>query len=186
MKPHTVTAGETGVIRIFTIDLPVDNAADFADDMGAIEVDNSWPLQTALGAADLDPAFVDVFPASDLEGVGLADYLIDGTGISADDIAPFRAQLDGLTGNIVVIHSRAFKGVVQTLSPKAPLHYIATFQEDRAPVTFEPLPNPDPAPAIEDLPQKKTPSDAAMGGRVATIALLVMGLLVWLMIWVAG
>jgi len=66
------------------------------------------------------------------------------------------------------------------------LFLISTLKEQGANVVFEPLPNPDPVAAIESPPQKKRPSDAAMSGRVATVALLVMALLVGLMIWIAG
>jgi len=182
----TIRQNSVGVVWLFAVDLPEQEIDAFqgrgVSDNGA----DVWSIQDALGATYLDGDHYDLFDVADLDDLGLAGLLIDGHGIDPAEIDPMRAQLSQLSGYVLILTSGAVAEVDQTLTPKAPLRWIATFKEDLPPVNFEPLPNPDPAPAMEDAPQKKKPSDAAMGGRVATIALIVMGLLVWLMIKIAG
>ena len=55
--------------------------------------------QKALGAETLDPEHVEVFPVSDLEGVGLAGYLEDGMGVPADQLEDMRAR--ALTPDVI-------------------------------------------------------------------------------------
>lgn len=174
-----IKSSEIGVVRVFAVDIPADQIAAFNSRNG------TWPLRDALGAGALDPAHVEVFDASDLAGVGLAGYLEEGHAIPEDQIAPMRERLDGQTGTLMVITSRAFEGAAQTLSPRAPLRLIGTFSEPHDPVTFGALPDPG-AREPEGTPQKKRPSDAAMSGRVATVVLLVLALLVVGMVWIAS
>lgn len=178
-----IRASEQGVVRVFAVDLPADGIAAFTRRNG------SWPLREALGAQHLDAGRIDVFDVADLDGVGLTGYLQEGAGIPADQIAPLRARLDGLSGTVLVVPTSAFGGTEQTLTPRAPLRLVATLTESRDPVTFRPLPDqsaratePEPPAA----PARKAPSDAAMSGRVAMIALVVLGLLVGLMVWIAA
>ncbi len=169
---------EIGVVRVFDVDLTAEEAGPFNRRNG------SWPLQEALGAEALDPEYLDLFQIEDLEGVGLAGYLHDGMGVAEQDLAEHRAALDRLSGTVLVVGSRAFGGVAQTLRPHAPLHLVATFNEDKTPVTFEPL--PDESARSDSKPKKPPPSDAAMSGRVATIALLVLFALTGVIIWIAA
>ena len=50
-------------------------------------------LGRALGKAPDDPSRVEVFPVSNLEGLGLAGYLIEGCGVAESQIAPDRSRL---------------------------------------------------------------------------------------------
>ncbi|SEK60459.1 hypothetical protein [Roseovarius nanhaiticus] len=179
-----IKATETGVVRIFAVDIPADRIAAFTARNG------SWPLGEALGAEALDPAHVEIFDADDLAGLGLPGYLADGYAIPEEQLAPLRGQLMSQKGVLMVVTSRAFQGTAQTLTPRAPLSLIATLQEPVDPVTFAALPDASartPAEPPQDAePQKKAPSDAAMSGRVATVVLLVLALLVGVMIWIAA
>ncbi|MCF2904734.1 hypothetical protein L0666_07025 [Octadecabacter sp. CECT 8868] len=186
IDPVNVGQYEKGLYRLYSVDLTADYIAAFADPNYSGDDDTVWPLKEALGATHLDEDFVEVFDVADLADMGLAQYMITGNGVAEADIEPYRELLDGITGYVVMVATSAFGGVEQTLVPVAPLRYIAAFKEDGMEVTFEPLPNPDPQAVIEDAPLKKKPSDAAMSGRIATIALLVMAVLVWVMIKVAG
>ncbi|SLN53719.1 hypothetical protein [Pseudooctadecabacter jejudonensis] len=182
-----VSATEIGVVRVFAVDLRADQVDAFETKL-QIGDTTTWPIADALGADLLDPDHFDLFDSAILDDLGLAGLLMDGHGIPKAEVEPMRAQLEAVTGHVLILHSRAVNGTDQTLTPKPPLRWIGTFATERAPVSFDTLPNPDPSATLEDPPQtkKKQPSDAAMSGRIATLALLVMALLVGLMIWVAG
>ena len=121
-----------------------------------------------------------------VEPVGLREMLIDGYGIDAIQADAALPTLEGITDlhprMFVFVRSGAFMDHAATLRADSPLVMIEAFREPGANISFTPFPNPDPQAVLEDKSAKKTPSDAAMGGRVATVALLVMRLLVWLMI----
>ena len=169
---------EAGVVRVFDVDLTAQEAEAFNRRNG------TWPLRDALGAEVLDPEHVDLIQVEDLEGVGLVGYLEEGMGVAAAELADHRPALDRLSGTVLVLGSRAFGGAAQVVRPSAPLRLVATFTEDRPPVSFDPL--PDAGAVRRPEPGKPPPSDAAMSGRVATIALLVLFLLTGLVIWIAA
>ncbi len=173
----TIKNTEHGVVRVFDVDLTPEEIKPFNRRNGI------WPLQQALGADTLDPDHIELFPVEDLDELGLARYLEEGHGIDADEIAEMRQRLDGLSGHVLIVKSRAFGGTAQTLEPRAPLRLIASFNEDRAPVSFDPLPSEG---ARGTTGGKPPPSPAAMSGRVASIALLVLFLLVAVVVWVAS
>ncbi|WP_299610545.1 hypothetical protein [uncultured Tateyamaria sp.] len=174
-----VPQNERGVIRVFALSMTDDEARTLKDDPALIEA--------ALGTS-VDAAQVEVFPVSDLEGVGLVGYLAEGNAVPMDQLNPDRAKLDKLGGWVMIVFSLAFRDCETTLSPAASLTLIGTYGETRtdwrATETVEAKSaQPYSAPA-ETV--KKKPSDAAMSGRIAMIALLVLGLLTWAMIWIGG
>lgn len=130
-----VREGEAGRVWVFAVDLAGAELEAFTRRNG------SWPLREALGAEALDPARVEVFAVSDLEGVGLARYLQEGHGIAPGDLQGLRERLDAQTGTVMVLASRAFEGREQTLTPRAPLRLLASLSEERTPVTFASLPS---------------------------------------------
>lgn len=167
-----VKSTEHGLVRLFAVDLPPEKI-------------ESFDAEDALGVKALDHAHVELFAISDLTGLGLSGYMNEGLGISRDDLDS--ARLDALTGFVLIVRSAAFRGQETTLTTKAPLRWIGTYPEESAPVKFEPLPS---AAALGDVPPppitRKRPSDAAMSGRVAMIALLVIFALTALVIWLAA
>ena len=165
-----VKAGERGVVRVFSVDLP--------------EVETKgFNASEALGVETLVPDYVELFPVEDLKGLGLAAYMHDGLGIAEEDLDT--ARLDGLKGYVLIVLSAAFGGAAVTLAPRAPLRWIGTYTEESAPVKFEPLPDAS-AQGNVVSEGKPPPSDAAISGRVAMIALLVIFALTALMVWIAG
>ena len=178
----TVSETEHGLVRLFVLNRPADLPRGEALELAQIA---DWLGVQALNTADVQQIWTD-----DLTDLPLDDLLRQGYDIPAAEIAPHRAAIDGTMDLhptiFVIIRSSAFLSKPLTLKQDGPLHLIATLREPGADVTFETLPNPDPEAVLEDPPQKKKPSDAAMSGRIATVALLLMALLVWLMIWVAG
>lgn len=171
------------------------------------------PQAGLLGVDDVDADFVEIFDLANLAGLGLAGYLITGNGIPEAQIAPDRATLDALQGQVLILFAAAFTNHPVTLHPDPRLTLIASYAEDIPPVEFEPLPdaaaqgslgaaksapnaqplgtaNPLPAPQLAPPDTAETPpsqkySNARMSGMVATYALLVMFAMVGLMIWLA-
>lgn len=172
-----IRANETGLVRLFQIDLPPDEIESFSGDL--------HNLQLALGAKWLDAEYVEVFSASDLKGLGLAGYMTEGLGIAAADLTSEKARLDALQGHMLVVLSKAFDGVEQVLTPKAPLRWVGTYAEEAANITFEPLPD-ESAKGVAPAMDKKVPSQAAMQGKVATLVLIFLALFVWVLIKIAG
>jgi len=168
---------EHGVVRVFTVDLPEDEIDSFNRRNG------NWPLQRALGAETLDSDHVELFAVSDLAGLGLSGYLEEGHGVAEETLSDLRGRLDALTGHVLTVPSRAFGGQGQTLTPTHPLRLVATLDERAEPVSFAPLPSEG---AKGTTGGKPAPSNAAMSGRIASIALLVLFLLVAIMIWIAA
>lgn len=167
-----IKPGERGTVRVFAVDIAKDQIKQF-------------DVAAALGATHLDLEQVEIFDISDLQGLGLTGFLEDGHGIPADQLSDMRPQLEGLKGVLLIVPSRAFEDQAQTLTPDAPLRLVGTFFEDRPPVSFDPLPS-EAALGNVNTDAKPRPSNAAMSGRVATVALLVLALLVVVMIWIAG
>ena len=175
-----IRAGERGVLRLFQIDLPREGIEGFTE---SDPLSGRWPLKEALGVEDINETFIDVVAIRDLDDMGLTGYMVEGLGVSKDEIAPHRNQLDALEGHVVVVLSGAFKGLAVTLLPRAPLRWIGTFFEDRPAIKFEKLPSESSIPAPS---AKKAKSNAAMSGRVATLALLVIFGITGLMILIAA
>lgn len=174
-----ISATEQGVVRVFAVDLPASELENFTRSNG------TWPLRDALGAEALNVERIEIFDVSDLSGMGLSAYLEEGQGVKPEELAPLRAQLDSLKGTVMVLPSSALAGVAQTLEVKAPLRLVATLNEDRPPVEFDTLPD-ETAKAEHPPLTPPAPSDAAMSGRVAMIALLVIAVLTAVLIWIAA
>ena len=180
-----VRADERGVVRLFAVDLPPEQIKGFAEPDYKTDPDEApWALKEALGAEYLDSDFIELFPVSDLTGVGLPGYRTEGLGIAEGDVASDRARLEAVSGHVLIVVSSAFGGFAQTIRPRAPLRWIGTSVEETAPVRFEPLPS-EAAKGEVTTAAKPRPSDAALSGRVARAALLVLFALVAVMVWVA-
>ncbi len=165
-------------VFVFALNLPSEEILAFTDPS-----QESWPLKDALGAAALDPDGIEIVALKDIAGLGLADFLIEGHGMDAAPVLADKARLDALQGHAVLIHAAAFQGVAQILSPGAELTFIGRYSGLRAATPVEPLRFDAAEGTLEG--GAPAPSDARMGGRIATVALLVLFLLVGLMIWVA-
>ena len=137
-----IPRGERGRIRVFSLSMSKDEAENLE-------------LGRALGKAPDDPSRVEVFPVSNLEGLGLAGYLIEGCGVAESQIAPDRSRLDALDGHEMLLFSRAFPEGDVTLHPEPALTLIGTYDEVRpappsapvesqsaAPYTGAPKPSP--------------------------------------------
>jgi hypothetical protein len=178
-NPISIPANEVGVIRVFALSMSGAEAEALKDDPQA--------LQSVLGT-QVDADQIEVFPVSDLEGVGLVGYLAEGNAVPLDQLAPDRAKLDRLGGWVMIVFSRAFGDQAASLSPAPELTLIGTYGEIRTDWRATETVEADSAKPYSAPPEtvKKRPSDAALSGRVAMIVLILLGLFTWAMIWIAG
>ena len=123
--------------------------------------------------------------AETLADYGLADYLIEANGMDPASVDPDRARLDALTGPVLLVLSGALADGIDRLAPRAPLTLVGRYTETPDFTLRPPLRSDAASGAIGDAPAKR-PSDAAMSGRIATLALLVLFALVGVMIWVGA
>ncbi|APX12305.1 hypothetical protein [Tateyamaria omphalii] len=174
-----IPTNERGVIRVFALSMTDKEAQALKDDPAAINM--------ALGA-DVNADQVEVFPVADLEGVGLVGYLTEGNAVPMDQITPDRAKLEKLGGWVLIIFSLAFEDRAATLDPASSLTLIGTYGELRTDWGAAEKVEADSAKPYSAPSEtvKKKPSDAAMSGRIAMIALIVLGILTYLMIWIGG
>lgn len=121
-NPMTVLAGERGVVRVFALTIE-------AGGSNALRAPRA--LDMALGVHDIDPAYVEIFPITDLDGVGLAAYLTEGCGVPKAQVAPDASRLDATQGHVMVVRSRAFGDRAVTLRPAAQLELIGTYTEQQ-------------------------------------------------------
>lgn len=178
MTTLRINGSETGVTRVFALDLPAEAVARFVTEAETGE----WPLRASLGAKALRARFVDTVDLADLGEMPLTRYLTEAHGVPAADLAPMAPQLDGLRGHVLILPAQAFAQTTQVLTVASPLRWIGTFGEER----------PTPAgPAVESAsaatrPAKAPVSHAAMSGRVATLVLLLLFAFVALLVWIAA
>jgi len=169
----TIPAHDHGQIRIFALDMvPPEPLKDKTTE----------GLAGAFGVL-LNPDFVDVIDTAALGEMSLSAYVRQGYDFEPD--AADDAALGALKGWVIFVMSRATAGAETTLDLSPGIRHVTTIG---TPLTLT-APDPLESDAATGVltPQTKQPmSDARMGGMVATIALLVLFLLVALMIWVAG
>lgn len=128
MTQMHINGSETGVVRVFHIDLPPQAIERFTTQAGTGE----YPVKYGLGATHLRPAFVDVVDLRDLGDMSLSDYLKSAYQVTPAELQGVRQRLDGLRGHVIVLPSQAFDHVSQDLSIASPLRWICTLAEDPA------------------------------------------------------
>lgn len=177
----TVGEYEHGLVRVFLLDAPLRAKVT--------QTGNYDAVCAALGIARLNADDVQELETASLEHMLFADFLRDGYEANVEDLEDYKFQLDAVSDTdamVLIIRSGAFVDRPASLITDGAATLIATLREPDSNVVMTKLPNPDPDAVLGDVPAKKRPSDAAMSGRIATVALLLMALLVWLMIWIAG
>lgn len=172
-QPLTLPALERGQVRVFSLSMSAAEARHL-------------DLEQAFGLVPSNPDRIEIFPVSNLDGVGLAGYLTQGCGIPETQVAPDRARLDALDGHVLVLHSRAFGDDGATVTPAPELTLIGTYAEARTDMT--PLPpldsdaaRPSPGQARRAAPRQTRAAARRAGAIVFTVVLLVLLLL---LIWV--
>ncbi|WP_368186247.1 hypothetical protein [Aestuariibius sp. HNIBRBA575] len=171
-------------VWVFAIDLPDTAIAAFQaetySDHGELR---DWPLCDALGLDWLDHDFIEVFEAQTMQEYGFARYLTEANGLDEDAVGADADQLNALTGHVLLVFSDAVRS--KTLSPKPPLRLIGHYPDANPIAPMDKL-YAKSAQGNLSKPAKKVKSDAAIGGKIALYAMIVMFAIVGMMIWVAG
>lgn len=128
MTQMQINGSETGVVRLFHLDLPPEAIERYTTQAGTGE----YPLQYGLGAQRLRPSFVDVVAIRDLGDMSLSAYLAEAYQLSGGDFRAMRPRIDALRGHVVVLPSQAFAHVSQDLTVASPLRWIGSFEEEAA------------------------------------------------------
>ena len=118
----------------------------------------------------------------DLADLGLIGYLQEGPGLTPDSLAQHKPRLDALSGYVLILYPGAF-GTRTTAELGPSLTLIATLDAPHTDWSDATTLTSDAA--TEPAPPKVRPSDAAMSGRIAMGALIVLALLTALLIWIA-
>ncbi|SEW38910.1 hypothetical protein SAMN04488515_2528 [Cognatiyoonia koreensis] len=169
----TIPANDFGQLRIF--------ALDFAPPE-ALKEKTAEGIAGAFGVL-LNPDYIDVIDTAALSDLTLADYIRQGYDFQPD--AADLVALDSLSGWIIIVMSRATDGAGTTLDLAPGLRHVTTIGTPlamSAPVSMD----TDSAKGVLTPTTKVPMSDARIGGMVATLALLVLFVLVALMIFIAG
>lgn len=148
--PLVVSAHEHGTVRVLTTALdPLDASAITAQN-----------VQRLLGEdVSLDPEKVEVAPTRALESLGLSAYLREGYGIADKDLDGRRAQLDAVSGLVVLIPASAFGGREQTLDPHPSMRFLGLFREESAAPTLQ-MSRPDSAKGTVTQTSSLTPASS--------------------------
>lgn len=175
-QPLTVPAGETGVLRLFALDMPGEQVK-FMREPGAIA--------DLLGVSAINPDDVEIFPVSDLDELSLPGYLREGHTIPDEQIAADRARLAAQTGHVMVVHSRAFGGRATTLHPAGSLIPLGTYSATPTDWTARPQPVPESARLHSGAripPRAARNSARKVGGVIFAVVMALVVLLLWLLI----
>jgi hypothetical protein len=163
----TIPPGERGIVRVFAVDLPPEDARAFAADPASVP--------RALGAPDLDPSRVDVFPISRIAALGLPAFLAEGHGIPADALAADAHRLDALDGYVAIVAAGAFGPAARNLTVAPPLRLVGTYGESIPSVSFNPLPAESATGVLGGPASKPVPTPGGSNlTRMLTILLLIL------------
>ncbi|MCR8826076.1 hypothetical protein [Pseudosulfitobacter koreensis] len=170
---------ERGRLRLFAINKTEAEARALLD--GGIKA-----IQDLLGIDDLNPDFIELFRVADLGEMGLDDYLHTGYDIPRAQLDPQAGRLRALEGYVLVVLSLAFRDLHVSLPDTPDLTLIGTFGAPAPEWTTTDTITSTSADLYSSPEKTRKPvSDAAMSGRIASIALLVIFLITGLVIWLA-
>ncbi|MGS4944411.1 hypothetical protein ACVDG3_02940 [Meridianimarinicoccus sp. RP-17] len=171
-----VVAGESGHVRLFTIDTEHPDGAALRAALVADDGTAPALVAAALGVGHVDPQWITLVPVADVRAIGLATYLRAGHDIPDEQLAAQSAALGRAAGHILLVMSPAFAGRAETIALSPCLTPLAAFTRRReAPPAPPPQPDPVPAPpAPEPAPVRGGLRPLAIGALVVAAALIVL------------
>lgn len=173
-----VVAGESGHVRLYTIDTETPGGAALRAALVADGGTAAPRVAAALGVGAVDLQWITLVPVADVRAIGLATYLRAGHDIPEDQLAAQSAVLGRATGYILLVMSPAFRGRAETLTPAPCLTPLAHFtrRRDAVPVP-PPISDPKPRPPAPDpAPVRGGLAPWAIGALVLVAALIVLAL----------
>lgn len=168
-----ISRTERGVIRVFAISRPM------ADMARALKQQRKEDLAAALLNHPVAADDFELFALSDLTGVGLPRYLIDGYDVDKQAIRADRAKLDALDGYVLLLFSRVSNTADVTLEPITDLTLIGTYTEPRASHAAAPIATQAAKLHSGNTRTPQTPSRTRVGGALTAVAVLLALFLIW-------
>ena len=171
----TIPAHDHGALYVLELNRPAPEG---------LEDKTEAAMQAIFGPVLVNTDYVDAVMPGMLEDMTLPDLIRNGYDMP---VSPADAEaMRGLMGTAVLIMSAAFGGQAQIIDLPADVRLVTTLRETPDLKAPRPIHTDTTEGSLTGGKVKKKPSDAAMSGRVATIALLVMFALVGVMVWIAG
>lgn len=171
----TISTGETGTTRVFSLSMPAAEAQHLRDDEAA--------QRAVLGLDSLNPDGIEVFALRDLGDLGLIGYLREGVDVPEADLKRDAARLAALDGWVMLVHSLAFGGQSTTLKPSSTLTLIGTYGQTKAKGTPVPLEAQSAAPYSGTPKNTARPAAPRFRNPVVAGGVLIV-LIVLILIWV--
>uniref|UniRef100_UPI004047E676 hypothetical protein n=1 Tax=Yoonia sp. TaxID=2212373 RepID=UPI004047E676 len=170
----TIPANDHGAIYVLELNRPApDGLADKTD----------AAMMAVFGPAVVNTDYVDAITPGMLTDMTLADLIRNGYEMPVSEREA--ETLRGLVGTVVLVMSAAFGGAQMQIDLPADVRLVTTLREGAQMAAPQPIYAQSAKGIVPPKPRKPS-SDAAMSGRIATIALLVLFFLVAVMIWIAG
>lgn len=175
----TIGAHEHGKIYVFAINQPVGDIKSSLAKMPKADL-----ARALLGLPHLDTASAELFPVSDLAGVGLSAYLSEGYAVPEEDLTEDAGKLDALDGYVLLLFSDSFGGKEHEITLGPDVTLIGTYGE------FEPNNRPRSLSAKSAQmytgaakPEVLAPKSKGLGSSIVALALvvLVLALLWWVL-----
>jgi hypothetical protein len=183
---NDIPKGHHNMVWLFAIDLPEADLPAFTEETYDEDGDLvSWPLNEALGGLRIDHDFIEVIDTATMKDYGFRRYLTEAGGYAPEQVDADAAMLDAVTGHVLLVFSNALYDGPQVFTPQPPLRLLARYGTDMVIAPMTPL-RSDSAKGVLETGGKAPKSDARIGGMVATVVLVLAGLLVWLMIRISG
>ena len=169
----TVRKDETGVVRLFRLDMPPEQARFLQDEPAA--------LADKLGVQTLDTDHADIVHIDDLDELGLAGYLTEGIGVAGAAIASDRAMLAALKGYVLVLLSRAFGGRAAEIRPGDGVTLLRTYGQvptDWSGGHIE-TESAKPGSGVRMSPRAARAQARRIGGSIFAVFMILIALIVW-------
>lgn len=117
-------------VWVFELAVPTGELERWSPPNAPEDAQEDWPMMAALGVDWLDAKFVEVFDASDLEPVGLIEYLAGANGMDRDAVMTDAQRLQALTGPVVLVHAKALPPTAAgaAFDPKPPLRFVGRYE----------------------------------------------------------
>lgn len=167
---------EQGVIRVFAISRPI------ADMARALAERPKTRIAAELLAHPVEAGDFELFALSDLAGMGLMTYLIEGYDIDPAAPRADRARLEALDGYVLLLFSAVAREADVALTPSADLTLIGTYAEPKPDHAAAPI-AAEAARPYSGVKEQAQGRDRARLGRAAAVvsALLVISFIWWIL-----
>lgn len=181
VDPFQIEAGEFGWVRLFTADIDAATLERINADRPDTQP-KAAAIGDMLGIDWVDPMHVELFDVADLEGLGLAGYLVQGAGIPEAAVSAESDTLNTLFGIVLIVYSKAFEGQEYLLQLAPSIAFITQFEQEKQNVSFQPLPSSAPQSDTTAVSQSAPSPQRTVLQAIFTLPLVLIfvGVLIWL------